>query len=90
MTTSNPGHSHSVNCRNAAMQGEGNPELLRQDGFRLTLTGEFGAVYQFLGSLNLSVWAPLGTVTNTWGTVQFTDPAASTNAHGFYRAGAVE
>jgi hypothetical protein len=50
--------------------GEGGPELLSQEGFRLTLTGEFGAVYQIDGSTDLSGWTPLGTVTNDWGTVQ--------------------
>jgi hypothetical protein len=64
--------------------------MLRQDGFRLTLTGEFGALYQVFGSLDLSGWTALGTVSNAWGTVQFTDPDA-TNAPGrFYRARAAE
>lgn len=68
------------------LSGEGNPDLLSQDGFRLTLTGEFGAAYEFFGSTDLSGWTSLGAVTNTWGTVQFTDPAAATNAHRAYRA----
>ena len=72
------------------LQGEGGADLLRQDGFRLTLNGEFGLAYQFFGSPDLRAWSPLATVTNTWGTVQFTDPAASTNGHEFYRARAVE
>jgi hypothetical protein len=72
------------------LQGEGNPEMLGQDGFRLTLTGEFGAAYELFGSTDLSGWAPLGIVTNIWGMVQFTDPGAATNAHRAYRARAVE
>jgi hypothetical protein len=72
------------------LQGEGGADLLRQEGFRLTLTGEFGTAYQFLGSPDLGTWLPLATVTNTWGTVQFTDPAARTNGQQFYRAQAVE
>jgi hypothetical protein len=72
------------------LRGEGNPDLLSQDGFRLTLTGEFGAVYEILGSTDLSGWTPLGTMTNTWGTVQFTDTAAITNAHRAYKAKAIE
>jgi hypothetical protein len=72
------------------LHGEGNPDMLRQDGFRLTLTGEFGALYLVFGSLDLSGWTALGTVSNAWGTVQFTDPDA-TNAPGrFYRARAAE
>ena len=72
------------------LQGEGSADLLRQEGFRPTLTGEFGAAYQFFGLPDLGAWLPLATVTNTWGTVQFTDPAARTNGHGFYQARAVE
>ena len=64
---------------------EPNPELLRQDGFRLTLTGEFGTVYQILGSTDLSAWTPLATVTNDWGTVQFTDGAGTNHSPRFYR-----
>ncbi len=70
--------------------GEGSPEMLSQHGFRLTLTGEFGAAYEIFGSTDWSSWTPLGTVTNTWGTVQFTDPEAATTAHRAYRARAVE
>ena len=68
------------------LQGEGNPDLLSQEGFRLTLTGEFGAVYQLFGSLDLSRWTALGTVSNAWGTVQFTDPAGTNQPWKFYRA----
>lgn len=68
------------------LHGEGNPDLLRQDGFRLTLTGEFGAVYQLFGSPDLSDWTALGTVSNAWGTVQFTDPAGTNQPWRFYRA----
>ena len=42
------------------LQGEGNPDLLSQDGFRLTFTGEFGAAYEFFGSTDLNGWSPLG------------------------------
>ena len=68
------------------LHGEGNPDLLSQAGFGLTLTGEFGAAYEFFGSTDLVGWASLGTVANTWGTVQFTDAEAATNAHRVYRA----
>jgi len=68
------------------LQGQGDPDLLSQDGFRLTLTGEFGVAYQILGSADLSGWAPLGTVTNDWGTVQFMDGAGTNVPQRFYRA----
>ena len=61
-------------------------EGLFKDGFRLTLAGEFGGEYLILGSTNLLDWLPTGTVTNTYGTVQFTDPAATNSPYGFYRA----
>jgi hypothetical protein len=70
--------------------GEGNPEMLGQDGFRLTVAGEFGTTYEILASDDFGGWTSLGFVTNTWGTVQFTDPAAATNAHRVYRTRAVE
>jgi hypothetical protein len=63
----------------ARLLGEGGPELLSQEGFRLTLTGEFGAVYQIVGSTDLSGWTPLGTV-------QFTDGTGTNRPQRFYRA----
>jgi len=59
---------------------------LTPEGFRFFLTGEFGASYQVLGSVNLTNWLPLGVVTNPFGTVQFTDSAATNSAQSFYRA----
>ncbi|MCX6924582.1 MAG: hypothetical protein NT154_15410 [Verrucomicrobia bacterium] len=61
-------------------------EGLVEDGFRLTLTGEFGTNYAILGSTNLTDWTPIGVVTNTYGTVQLTDPAATNLSHRSYRA----
>jgi hypothetical protein len=66
--------------------GEASLTSLIQDGFRLTLTGESGTNYTILGSTNLTDWTPLGTLTNTYGTVQLTDPAATNLAQRFYRA----
>ena len=60
-------------------------EGLVEDGFRLTLTGEFGAQYQILGSTNLLDWLFTGTVTNTYGTSQLTDSAATNLPARFYR-----
>jgi hypothetical protein len=59
---------------------------LVEDGFRLTVLGESGATHQLFGSTNLSDWTPVGIVTNTWGTVQFTDSAATNRRAFFYRS----
>jgi hypothetical protein len=61
-------------------------EGLIEGGFRLTLLGEFGTAYQILGSTNLAVWSEAGIVTNTYGTVQLTDSAATNLSYRFYRA----
>jgi hypothetical protein len=61
-------------------------EGLVEDGFRLTLMGEFGAAYTILSSTDLHDWMATGTVTNTYGTVQITDSAATTSPFRFYRA----
>jgi hypothetical protein len=57
-----------------------------EDGFQFTLRGESGAAYQILGSTNLIEWAPLGVVTNPFGTVQFKDGAGTNAGQRFYRA----
>lgn len=61
-------------------------EGLVEDGFRMTLLGEFGGQYRLLVSTNLENWTQTGTVTNPYGTVQFTDPAATNMQRRFYRA----
>jgi hypothetical protein len=68
------------------LDGEGTPDLLSQDGFRLTLSGEFGVAYQIFGSTNCSAWTLLGVVTNDWGTAQLTDGAGTNLPQRFYRA----
>jgi hypothetical protein len=55
-------------------------------GFRAFVTGEFGAAYQILSTTNLTDWLLVGEVTNSFGTFQFTDPAATNAPFGFYRA----
>ena len=40
-------------------------------GFQLSLTGEVATAYQFGRSTNMSVWTPLGTLTNFTGTLQY-------------------
>jgi hypothetical protein len=59
---------------------------LFETGFRFTLTGEFGGRYSIIGSSNHLDWLPLGTVTNTYGTILFTDPTATNLPTRFYRA----
>jgi hypothetical protein len=61
-------------------------EGLVEEGFRLTVMGEFGAQYSILGSTNLFDWMPVGTVTNTYGTVQLNDPAGTYLPWRLYRA----
>ena len=61
-------------------------EGLTGDGFRLSLLGEFGGSYGIVGSTNLQDWNSVGTVTNTYGTVQITDVSATNLPHRFYRA----
>jgi hypothetical protein len=62
---------------------------LFQDGFRLTIEGEFGQAYRIDASTNLASWAPLTVLSNAYGTAQFTDDSATTSALQFYRASAV-
>lgn len=61
-------------------------EGLVEDGFRLTILGDFGTPYSILGSTNLFDWTVIGTVTNAYGTVQLTDPIATNLSRRFYRA----
>jgi len=61
-------------------------EGLVEDGFRLTLTGEFGKQYEILGSADLVNWTQAGTLTNVYGTSQFTDGNATNQPQRFYRA----
>jgi hypothetical protein len=61
-------------------------EGLTPEGFRLTLLSYPQQAWQILGSTNLNNWDLLGTVTNTSGEVQFTDPAALGRSYRFYKA----
>jgi hypothetical protein len=62
------------------------------DGFRFSLVGEFGAQYRLDATTNLVDWDQFTSCTNTYGLIQFTDPAGTnqvvgTNGTGrFYRA----
>jgi uncharacterized repeat protein (TIGR03803 family) len=52
---------------------------------QLTLTGTPGDAFRMLGSTNLRDWHTVASFTDFPGTVQFTDPAATNSAMGFYR-----
>jgi hypothetical protein len=62
-------------------------EGLTEDGFRLTVLGEFGTPYTVLGSTNFADWITAGTVTNIYGTVQLTDLGATNLPFRFYKTG---
>ena len=59
---------------------------MAEQGFRFSLIGELGIVSRIDGSSNLFNWNSLGWLTNDFGTSQFLDTAALTNAAQFYRA----
>jgi hypothetical protein len=58
---------------------------LREDGFRFRLNGSFGN-YDLQQASALTNWASLGIVSNAFGTLQFTDSAATNQRGRFYRA----
>ena len=60
-------------------------EGLTSAGFRFTIVSAPLLAWQILSSSDLNTWTPLGTVTNTEGEAQFTDPAALGYAHYFYK-----
>jgi hypothetical protein len=57
-----------------------------EEGFRVSLTGDFGATFQIDDSTDLVHWVYLGGVTNSFGTSEFLDTNAFTNNARFYRA----
>jgi hypothetical protein len=61
------------------------PQRTPTGAFGLTLTGPPGE-YTNLSSTNLAAWSQLGTLTNTLGTVVFTDSQVTNSAPKFYRA----
>lgn len=67
------------------VRGDGRRELMATDGFRLTLTAEFGLRYRIDGSTNLVQWAPLTWLTNAFGLAQFDDGPATNLPQRFYR-----
>jgi hypothetical protein len=61
-------------------------EGLRPEGFRMTLISDPNSIWKIFGATNLGTWDLLGTVTNSLGEIQFTDPAALNLSRRFYRA----
>jgi hypothetical protein len=61
-------------------------EGLKPEGFILTLRGDYGAHYEIDGSTSLTSWTSLGMLTNSFGTIQWLDPSASSLTGRFYRA----
>jgi hypothetical protein len=59
---------------------------ISQEGFQLTLIGEFGSAYRLDGSTNLLNWTPLITFTNSFGTFQYLDSGANGFDRRFYRS----
>jgi hypothetical protein len=62
------------------------PELLLNQGVKLTLTGSPGYSYAFEFSSDLLQWTSLGTLSNRNGLVQFVDPVVPSSGQRFYRA----
>jgi choice-of-anchor C domain-containing protein len=56
------------------------------DGFRFTLSSDPGLSYSIETSTNLINWVPLIVITNSTGSLNWVDPAASQFGHRFYRA----
>jgi len=59
---------------------------MREDDYRLTLHGDIGVRYQIDTASSLPDWAPLVSLTNVFGTAQFTDAMATNQSQRFYRA----
>jgi hypothetical protein len=60
------------------------PDFLGGGQFRFTITSSPGAIFQVQMTTNFAGWNALGSVTNTSGTMIYTDGSAGRN-HAFYR-----
>jgi hypothetical protein len=54
--------------------------------FQMTLTGNSGEIYDIEVSSNLAVWVPLLSLTNTTGTITFTEIAPTNPTQRYYRS----
>ena len=59
--------------------------FLSIEGNKLVINGTQGEIYSLLVTTNLSNWAPLATLTNSTGRVEFTDADAAVFSERFYR-----
>lgn len=59
---------------------------MKETGFQFSILGDIGDHYQIEGSTNLLNWMMLGTVTNSFGTLQFIDSATTNIPYRFYRS----
>ncbi len=62
------------------------PSTFDFEGFQLVLTGELGESYLLQKSTNLIDWSTVTTLTNSYGTAQFTDMPSTNSNEQFYRA----
>lgn len=61
------------------------PHILFTEGVRLIVTGDPGDAYQLETSTNLTQWSVLTTLTNAYGSGEFTHTAATNAPRFFYR-----
>lgn len=66
-----------------------NPARLGDGLVHFTITSSAGAVLTVYASTNLVDWAPIATVTNLTGSLDFADPASASLPRRFYRVGPV-
>ncbi|MEO6035610.1 MAG: FG-GAP-like repeat-containing protein [Verrucomicrobiota bacterium] len=62
------------------------PATVKLEGFQFTLNGALGESYSLQKSSNLVDWATFVTVTNSFGTTQFSDLPSTNSGAQFYRA----
>jgi len=62
------------------------PTVTASRQFQVTFQGKAGQAFSVEASTNLPVWFPLVTLTNTTGTLLFTDPTPATGPRRFYRS----
>lgn len=71
--------------KNPRLAIQSSPGAIASEGFQVVLTGAFGEVYSLQSSSNLLDWSLIATLTNSYGTVQFTDPFHTNSNRQFHR-----
>jgi hypothetical protein len=69
----------------ALSASSGGSNGLTAQGFKFTVVGDPGSVYQIQRSTNHTSWQNAGLITNGTGETQFTDPAATNVPATYYR-----